>query len=66
MRVEIISAIDTGRQTLAAGVIAELPDDEAERLVAAGIARKVGAGETANPVLDGMVDVPPEKPKRKG
>lgn len=63
MIVELLTAIDAGRQTLAAGVIADLPNEDAERLVSAGLAKPVGASYA---VQETQGEEPPAKPKRRG
>lgn len=55
-----------GSQSLAAGVMADVPDDAAQRLIDAGTARPAGTTpQTSNPALDGMLDVPSAPPRRR-
>lgn len=55
-----------GNQSLAAGVMADVPDDVAQRLIESGAAQAAGSlPNTANPVLDGVLDVPPAAPRRR-
>lgn len=56
-------------QVLAAGVLADLPDVEAELLIGRGSAMLPGAPlqavTVADPALDGLIDVPPARPRRR-
>jgi hypothetical protein len=55
-----------GRQSLAAGVLADVPDDAAQRLIASGVAKQAGvAPQTADQALDDAQDAPPTAPRRK-
>lgn len=59
-----------GNQSLAAGVMADVPGDVAQRLIDAGVAQAVGSlQKTANQAHDGAQDVtsaPPRHRKTKG
>lgn len=67
MRVRILQTVQLGSQTLNAGVECEVPQEQAEEWVARGIAQDLDelAASAANPVLDGLLDVPPAKPRRR-
>ncbi|MCX8016475.1 MAG: hypothetical protein N2690_01035 [Rhodocyclaceae bacterium] len=47
MQVLVLSAIENGRQSLAAGVIAELPETDARNLIEAGLACEINPADSA-------------------
>lgn len=52
-----------GNQSLAAGVMADVPDDVAQRLIAAGVAQAIGSlSATDNQQLHGAADAEPAPP----
>lgn len=55
-----------GNQSLAAGVMADVPDDVAQRLIEAGVAQAVGSLPTTdNQPLHGAADAEPAPRRRK-
>jgi hypothetical protein len=72
MRILIVRTFQAGSQTLNAGVLCEPADEIARDWIAHGLAVAADSGEgdgapaTPNPALDGMIDVPPARPRRKG
>jgi hypothetical protein len=70
MRILIVRTFQSGGQTLNAGVFCEPADEIASDWIMSGYAKAVepvqeDAHVTSNPALDGMIDVPPAKPRRK-
>jgi hypothetical protein len=71
MLIRILRTFESGPQTLNAGVLCAPADELARDWIALGLAEAVDGGgredapATSNPVLDGMLDVPPAKPRRK-
>lgn len=69
MRILIMRTFQVGSQTLNAGLLCEPADEIARDWIARGYARSAGPADdvpaTPNPALDGMIDVPPAKPRRK-
>lgn len=72
MRIRIVQTFIAGSQTLNAGVLCDPVEELARDWIVQGLAEPVDGGggpedapATSNPVLDGMLDVPPAKPRRK-
>lgn len=68
MRLLMMQQATLGRQALSPGVQVDLDDVAAAPLLDAGAARtldKAPAARTSNPVLDGMIDVPPAPARRR-
>jgi hypothetical protein len=71
MRILIVRTLQSGSQTLNAGVLCDPAEALALDWIAQGLAVAAEGGEredapiTSNPALDGMIDVPPARPRRK-
>ncbi|MCI1193754.1 hypothetical protein MOJ79_18130 [Calidifontimicrobium sp. SYSU G02091] len=68
MRLLMMQQATLGRQALSPGVQVDIDDAAAALLLDAGAARtldKVPAAGTSNPVLDGMLDIPPAPARRR-
>lgn len=71
MLIRILHTFEAGPQTLNAGVLCAPADELAREWIAQGLAEAVDGGgsedapATSDPVMDGVLDVPPAKPRRK-
>lgn len=57
----ILQTLDTGRQTLAAGVTVNVPEEDAAAWLAAGLAQPIGSAEPVS--ADAATDAPRRRAK---